>query len=286
MKEKTSLVLEGGAIRDIFTTGVLDVFLANNIIFDQAIGVSAGAAFGVNYKSHQPQRALRYNKRFAKNNHYASLKSWRKTGNLYNVEMCYHIIPDLLDYFDYDAFARDPMDFWVCATDIKTGKAVFHRLISGRGEDMNWIRASASIPVFATPVEIDGHFYWDGRVSDSIPIDFFPKLGPTKQVVITTQPRDYRKIPGKHRLLYSRIFKDYPAVKKRVLNRAQDYNQTLEKMTQLEKDGEMLVIAPPTPLKVKTFKNSPQAVQNIYNIGVKTAYNNLQKIRHFLKIED
>lgn len=284
MKIKTSLVLEGGAIRDIFTTGVLDVFLKNNIKFDQAVGVSAGAAFGVNYKSHQPQRALRYNKIFAKDDHYASLKSWRKTGNLYNVEMCYHIIPDLLDYFDYDTFASDPMDFWVCATDIETGKPTFHRLISGRGEDMEWIKASASIPVFAKPVEIDGHSYWDGGVSASIPIDFFPRFGPTKQVVITTQPRSYRKTPGKHQHLYSLIFKDYPAVKKHVLNRAADYNRTLDKMVELENSGDMLVIAPPEPLKVKTFKNSPQAIQKVYEIGVKTAYDNMQKIKNFLKI--
>ncbi|QNQ82252.1 patatin family protein [Lactobacillus sp. PV037] len=283
MKQKTSLVLEGGAIRDIFTTSVLDVFLKNNIKFDQAVGVSAGAAFGVNYKSHQPQRALRYNKRFAKDDNYASFKSWRKTGNLYNVEMCYHIIPDLLDYFDYDTFASDPMDFWVCATNIETGKPTFHRLISGRGEDMEWIKASASIPVFAKPVEINGNHYWDGGVSDSIPIDFFPRFGPTKQVVITTQPRSYRKTPGKHQRLYSRIFKDYPAVKKQVLNRAVNYNATLDKMKKLEKGGEMLIIAPPEPLKVKTFKNSPQAIQNVYEIGVKTAYDNMQKIKSFLK---
>lgn len=283
MKIKTSLILEGGAIRDIFTTGVLDVFLKNNIKFDQAVGVSAGAAFGVNYKSHQPQRALRYNKMFAKNDHYASLKSWRKTGNLYNVEMCYHIIPDLLDYFDYDTFASDSMDFWVCATDIESGKPTFHKLVSGRGEDMEWIKASASIPVFAKPVEINGHRYWDGGVSDSIPIDFFPKLGPTKQVVITTQPRFYRKKPGKHQHLYSRVFKDYPEVKERVLHRAEAYNATLDKMVELEQKGEMLVIAPPESLKVKTFKNSPQAIQNVYEIGVKTAYDNMQKIKQFLK---
>ena len=281
---KTSLVLEGGALRDMFTMGVLDVFYRNKIRFDQAVGVSAGAAFGVNFKSHQPGRALRYNQNYGMRDDYASWKHWRNTGDLFNVDMCYRIIPDILDPFDYDTFEEDPMDFWVCTTDIISGKPTFHKLKNGHGIDMEWIHASASIPIFAQPVEIKGHFYWDGGVSDSIPIDFFPRFGPTKQVVITTQPRNYRKDPKKNRLLYRQVFKgSFPAVYERLKTRAVDYNAVLEEMTQLEKNGELLVIAPPEPIDVKTVKNPPHVLQKAYNIGVNQGLNYLDRVRDFLK---
>lgn len=125
---KTGLVLEGGAMRGLFTAGVIDVLMENNIKFDGAVGVSAGAAFGVNYKSHQIGRVLRYNLKFAGDPRFASWKSWRKSGNLYGANFCYPLIPDKLDKFDKETFAKDPMEFWCVATNAETGKAVYHKL--------------------------------------------------------------------------------------------------------------------------------------------------------------
>lgn len=282
MSYKKSLVLEGGAMRDLFTAGVLDVLYKNDIKFDQAVGVSAGAAFGVNYKSHQPGRVLRYNQNYGLRDDFASWKNWRATGDLYNVDMCYRLIPDVLDLFDYDTFATDPMDFWVCATDIENGKPTFHRLDSGRGIDLEWIHASSSIPFFARPVNIKGRFYWDGGVSDSIPIDFFPRFGETKQVVITTQPRDYRKDPKKSQRLYKHVFeKSFPAVYERLKTRAVDYNKVMEEMARQERDGEMLIIAPPKPVEVKTVKNPPEVLQVAYDMGIAEGKKNLDRVRRF-----
>ncbi|WP_290625608.1 patatin family protein [Lactobacillus sp.] len=215
---------------------------------------------------------------------YAGWKSWRKTGNLFNVDMCYRRIPDILDPFDYDTFEKDPMDFWVCATDIISGKPTFHKLKNGRGIDMEWIRASASIPIFAQPLEINGHYYWDGGVSDSIPIDFFPRFSPTKQVVITTQPRNYRKNPKKNRLLYRQLFKkNFPAVYNKLKTRAVDYNAVIEEMIQEEEKGEILIIAPPKPINVKTIKNSPIVLQKAYDMGVHEGIRYLNKVKDFLQ---
>ena len=141
---KTGLILEGGAMRGLFTAGVLDVFLENNIGFDGCIGVSAGAAFGCSYHSGQKGRTIRYNKRFAKDPRYCSLRSWIKTGDLYGVDFCYRELPEELDKFDNDAFIKNHAEFYVVCTDVETGEAVYVRPENALGEDLKWFCASAS----------------------------------------------------------------------------------------------------------------------------------------------
>lgn len=213
---KTGLVLEGGAMRGLFTTGVIDVLMENKVNFDVAIGVSAGAAFGVNLKSKQIGRVLRYNLRFAGKPYYASWKSWRRSGNLYAANFCYHILPDKLDIFDKETFMANPMRFWCVATDAATGEPVYHELHDAGYVDLEWIRASSSIPFFAHPVAIGGHYYFDGGVSDSIPYDFLIKNGVSKRVVITTQPKEYRKKQSKLYPIEKIVLREYPAVLKKI----------------------------------------------------------------------
>ena len=125
--KRTGLVMEGGAMRGMFTCGVIDVFMENDITFDSAIGVSAGAVFGCNVKSKQIGRAIRYNKRFCRNKNYESIRSLLRTGDLYNADFCYRLLPDELDPWDSETFAANPMDFYVVCTDVETGKPVYHR---------------------------------------------------------------------------------------------------------------------------------------------------------------
>ena len=161
---KRALIMEGGAMRGMFTCGVIDVFMENEIAFDGAIGVSAGAVFGCNYKSRQIGRAIRYNKRFARDQRYCSLRSWIRTGNLYGDDFCYRILPDILDPFDRETFRRNPMPFHVVATDIVTGEPVFHLCTDGGKEDIEWMRASSSMPLVSRPVTLDGHLLLDGSL--------------------------------------------------------------------------------------------------------------------------
>ncbi len=194
---KKGLVMEGGAMRCMFTAGVIDTLMKEKIKFDGAIGGSAGAAFGCNYKSRQIGRVLRYNMKYARDPRLSSWQSWLKTGDLYGADFCYRELPVKLDIFDTSAFQKNPMDFWCVATDINNGEAIYHKLILGKEADLQWIRASSSIPVFARPVEIGSRKYWDGGISDSIPIKFFEKIGYQKNVVILTQPLSYRKEASK-----------------------------------------------------------------------------------------
>lgn len=276
------LVLEGGAMRGLFTAGVLDVLLKNNIKFDGGVGVSAGAAFGVNYKSCQPGRVLRYNLRFAGNSRYASWKSWRQSGNLYGANFCYHLLPDELDKFDKETFENNPMEFWSVSTDAETGEANYHLLTNGDYADLEWVRASASIPFFAHPVAIGGRFYFDGGVADSIPIKFAQQHY-NKNVLITTQPKEYRK--GKDRLwpIEKIVLRKYPAVLKKIKTRSQDYNDCLDYIEEQEEMKKILVIRPPYPLDIGTMEADKKELKRVYNIGCKEAEKRLAALKNFLK---
>ena len=153
---KTGLILEGGAMRGMFTAGVIDVLMENGIKFDGAVGVSAGAAFGVNYKSKQIGRVLRYNTKFVRDKRYCGLGVLLKTGNIYSTQFCYEEVPLKHDIFDFDTYEKNPMEFYVVATDVETGKAVYHKYEGRKDHCFDWIRASASMPMVSQIVEIDG----------------------------------------------------------------------------------------------------------------------------------
>lgn len=282
---KSGLVLEGGAMRGMFTAGVLDVLMENNVNFEVAIGVSAGAAFGVNLKSRQIGRVLRYNLRFAGKPYYASWKSWCKTGNLYAANFCYHILPDKLDIFDKKTFKENPMEFWCVATDAATGKPVYHQLTNAGYADLEWIRASSSIPFFAHPVAIEGRYYFDGGVSDSIPYDFLKQNNFTKKVVITTQPKDYRKKQSKLFPVEKVLLRQYPAVLGKLATRAEDYNAVLDEMDKDEKQGNAFIIRPPYPLKIGTLEQDKSEIRRVYEIGRSEAEKILPSLVEYLKVK-
>lgn len=279
---KTGLVLEGGAMRGLFTAGVIDVLMENKINFDVAVGVSAGAAFGVNLKSKQIGRVLRYNLRFAGKPYYASWKSWRRSGNLYAANFCYHILPDKLDIFDKETFMANPMRFWCVATDAAMGEPVYHELHDAGYVDLEWIRASSSIPFFAHPVAIGGHYYFDGGVSDSIPYDFLIKNGVSKRVVITTQPKEYRKKQSKLYPIEKIVLREYPAVLKKLATRAEDYNAVLDKMEEDENQGNVFIIRPPYPLEIGTVEQNKEEIKRVYEIGRKKAEEILPDLINYL----
>ena len=188
---KTGLVLEGGAMRGMFTAGVLDVLMEHDITVDGAIGVSAGAVFGCNYKSHQIGRTIRYNTQYCNDRRYASFKNLLRTGNLYSEQFCYHDVPEKLDPFDETAFAASPMDFFVVCTDVKTGEPIYHKCRTGDAEDVRWMEASASMPLAAKIVQIGHYGLLDGGVADSIPIRFFESIGYKRNLIILTQPKSF-----------------------------------------------------------------------------------------------
>ena len=210
MGNRTGLVLEGGAMRGMFTCGVIDVLMENDIWFEGACGISAGAVFGCNYKSRQIGRPIRYNKRFCKDPRYCSYRSLIKTGDLYGADFCYRELPDELDIFDRETFKNDPMEFYIGATDVKTGRCVYHKCTDGGEPDLKWMRASASMPIVSTPVEIEGSYYLDGGIADSIPYKFMESIGYDRNVIVLTQSKGY--VQKQSSSLMKLALRKYPAI--------------------------------------------------------------------------
>lgn len=266
---KYGLVMEGGAMRGMFTAGVIDVFMEKGIEFDGAVGVSAGAVFGCNLKSHQIGRAIRYNKNYCKDRRYVSYRAWLKTGDLYPAEFDYVELPTKLDIFDFETYRNCPMDFYVVATDAVTGKPVYKLCNTGDAKDIQWMRASASMPVFSIPVEIDGGVYSDGGTSDSIPLKFMEEKGYEKILVITTRPKEYRKKPYPCMWFIRKLLKGFPALADAMEIRHIMYNDTVEYINEREKSGEIFVIRPNQNLKVKPAEKNPDNLEAVYQLGRK-----------------
>lgn len=278
---KCGLVLEGGAMRGLFTAGVIDVMMEHGVEPDGLIGVSAGAAFGCNYKSRQPGRAVRYNKHFAKDKRYCSWQSWWKTGDLYNAEFGYHVIPTQYDIFDNETFEQNPMVFYVVCTDVETGKAVYKQLIECTPITYDWIRASASMPLASKVVELEGRKVLDGGVADSIPLEYFESIGYEKNVVILTQPDGYVKEHNKLMPLMRIALRKYPKMIEAMDKRHLMYNKQLVYVYEAEKAGRALVIRPEKPLSIGHISHDPEEMQRIYDIGRAAGEKYIEKIKAF-----
>lgn len=281
---KKGLVLEGGGHRGIFTAGVLDVFLENNISFDGVIGVSAGAVHGASFLSKQKGRSLRYALKYCNDKRYMGLGSLLKTGDYFNVDFCYYQLPQVLDPFDNETFENQTSAYYTVSTDVNTGEAVYHQCKTLRDDYIKWIVSSASMPLVARIVEIDGQKLLDGGVADSIPEAAFRKMGYTKNVVILTQPKGYEKSKNSMLLLIKRIYKRYPKFVEAVENRHVVYNQELRDLENLEKSGDVFVLRPKSELIASRTERNPEKMQETYNQGRILALEEIEKIKEFLKI--
>ena len=279
---KTGLIMEGGAMRGMFTAGVLDVLMENGLVTDGAIGVSAGAVFGCNYKSHQIGRVIRYNTEYCNDKRYASFKNLVKTGNLYSEQFCYHEVPEKLDPFNEAAFAASPMDFFVVCTDVKTGEPIYHKCRKGDAEDVLWMEASASMPLAAKIVKIGHYGLLDGGVADSIPVRFFESIGYKRNLIILTQPKGYVKKKNKFLPAIRAKYFRYPAFVEAVADRHERYNETLSYILMLEQAGKDYVIRPPIPLEIGAMERDPAQLRRVYETGRAVAQIQVEKIRDFL----
>lgn len=283
MQVKKGLVLEGGAMRGMFTAGVLDVFMENNILVDGAIGVSAGATFGCNYKSRQIGRVIRYNKKYCRDPRYCSLWSLITTGDLYGADFCYNQIPNRLDIYDLAAYRENPLPFYIVATDCVTGEPVYKELKTCDADDLTWMRASASMPLASRVVEIDGYKLLDGGITDSIPLKYFESIGYEKNIVVLTQHREYRKSPSGMTGLIKCGLRKYPAVVNAMINRHIVYNEQKDYVFERESCGKAYVICPEKDLGISRTERNPDELERVYNEGRLTAKNCLEEVKNFLK---
>ena len=277
------LVMEGGAMRGMFTAGVTDVLMENGIEFDGGIGTSAGAVFGCNYKSRQIGRVIRYNKTYCRDSRYVGFKNLITTGDLYGKDFAYNELPNMLDIFDTDTFTKSPMEFYIVATDVKTGEAVYHKCTDGGERDTTYMRASASMPLVSRIVEIDGRKLLDGGMADSIAIKKMESLGYCKNVVILTQPMGFIKEPNKLLPLMKRKYKKYPKFIESLETRHTRYNEIIEYIAEGERRGSMFVIRPAAPLEIGAMERDPQELERVYQEGRKVALARLDQLKEFMK---
>ena len=281
---KTGLVLEGGGLRGIFTAGVLDVLMEEGVKFDGAVGVSAGAAFGSNYKSEQNRRAIRYNLRFAKDPRYSSIMSLIATGNLFNAQFCYHDIPEKLDPFDWETFRKNPMEFYLVCTDVETGKAVYHLCDNDDEQEMlEWFRASGSMPLVSRIVEIGDKKLLDGGIADSIPLRFMEEQGYERNLVVLTRPANYVKTGNPLMPMIERGLRDYPEGVEAIRNRHIAYNEEVAYVRQREIGKYAFVIRPDRDLDIGRVEHDRTKIRAAYKAGRRKARKLLPEIMTFLE---
>ncbi len=279
---KTGLVLEGGAMRGIYTAGVLDAFLEQGIRTDGVIGVSAGALHGCSYVSGQHGRSIRYYMKYMRDPRFMSFRSLLKTGNLVETEFCYHEIPEKLDVFDWEAFLASPSAFYVTCSNVETGEAEYF-LLDHQEDAIDYMRASASMPLVSQIVEVGGYKLLDGGVSDSVPVIAFRNMGYERCVVILTRPAGYRKNPsgaGPGRILY----RQYPAFVRALEQRYLHYNAALDEIGRLEAAGEIFVLRPSRDPGIGRMERRPDKVRDVYQLGYGDAIEKAEQIRTFLGI--
>ena len=274
---KRGLVLEGGAMRGLWTAGITDVMMEHDIWPDGLVGVSAGAAFGCNYKSRQIGRAIRYNMRFAKDSRYSGIRSLLTTGDYFNAEFDYHIVPKQYEIYDDD----NPMEFIVVCTDVETGEAVYQPLTEANYDTYEWIRASASMPLVSKVVSIQRRKLLDGGVADSIPLAYTESRGYDRNVVVLTQPLGYQKEHNRLMPLMRLALRRYPEMIKALDYRHIMYNKQLEYVAQAEREGRCLVIRPDTKIPIGHISHNPQQMQHVYQIGRAIGERYIERIKDF-----
>lgn len=278
---KTLLILEGGGLRGIYTAGVLDTFMKNKIKVDAVIGVSAGALFGINYLSNQQGRVLRYNLDNIDNKNYMGFSSFIRTGNIMNKDFCFDKLIYETDPFDFETFNKSKTDFYAVVTNVVTGKAEYIK-IDDIENQMEYLRASGSIPVVSRIVHIKGKQYLDGGVSDSVPIKWGLKNGYKRIIVVETRPKDYRK-KKKSTFLFGRIYKKYPKFVETYKNRYKVYNKTKDYIESLEDENRVFVIRPSEIVKIKRIEKNKDKIQEMYRLGMRDANDRLKDLKKYLK---
>lgn len=279
---KVALILEGGAMRGMYTAGVLDSFLDHDIKVDNIVAVSAGALFGVNYVSKQRGRALNYNTKYIKYPMYMSLKSLLTTGNIVNKEFSYYILPKRLDVFDQEEFAKSDIEYYVTVTNVKSAEAEYIK-IDNVFEQMEYLRASSAMPFLSETIKIDGKEYLDGGIADSIPIEKVLSENFDKIILVQTRDSEYRKKERNNPILNKIIYKKYgQKLGDVLLSRAERYNKTLEKINILEKENKIFVIRPSKEIKIKRLEKDVDRIKEVYTLGFDDSNSIIEKLKIYL----
>ena len=278
-KQKTAFVLEGGAMRGLYSAGVLDTFMQNGISTDAIYGVSAGALFGINFKSRQIGRAVRYNIKYAHEKNYMGIFSLITTGDIMNREFCFNKLVNELDPFDFDTFNKSPIDFYTVVTNVETGNAEYIKITEAR-YGLEALRASGSMPFVSKCVDFEGSKYLDGAISDPIPLQKALDDGYEKIVVVLTRPDNYQK--RKERMPYNLFYRKYPNFIKTAIKQPENYNKTLDLIKKYENEGKIVVLRPSQDLKIARIEKNIEKLNAIYKLGYDDCLSRLEEVKSYL----
>ncbi len=263
---QAGLVLEGGGMKGVYTAGVLDFFLDKGLEFSSVYGVSAGACHMTSYLSKQRGRALDISIDYLKSRKYCSVESLLTTGDLFNVQTAYHLVPDYLNPFDYEAFKKYEGRAYAVATDIESGMPVYFRIRDVK-KDMDAIRASASLPLVSRNVRIGNHLYLDGGISDAIPIRKSILDGNSKNVVVLTKEEGFVRQPTTQLPLLKMRYFRYPKVAELMAERHITYNNTMDYLYEQQKNGQAFVIRPAEKSNVGRIEKDEDKLKALYEQG-------------------
>ena len=280
---KTGLVLEGGALRAIFSSGVCDGLLEGHVMADYVIGVSAGIAYGVSYVSRQPRRNLEVVTRFAPDRRYMGWRNLADKGNrsYFGLKFGFSTIPNELVPFNYDAFEAFPGEVEAVVTNLNTGRAEYLP-VPRRDKESVVLQASCAMPLLFPVYEINGQPYLDGGIGDAIPwrrgLEKCEKV-----VVVLTRPRRYRRKPDHVMQLIRKRYREYPEFVSAMENRAEAYNRDREALFQAEREGRLLVVAPESTLGVARTERDTEKLRLLWAAGYQAAVDRMEEIRDYLQ---
>ncbi len=261
----TSLVLEGGGMRGVYTCGVLDYFMDNGITFPKIYAVSAGSGHGMSYVSNQRGRAVRVGTEYVNDWRYCSLRSLILTGDLFGAKFIYEDIPAKYDAYDYDAFNKSPMKLHAVCSNLETGKAEYIEINDAK-DDIIYVRASSSLPLVSRIVKTPRGKFLDGGICDSIPIRHALTKS-DRTVVVLTQPEGYVKEPSSSQNMIAKKYKKYPEFVAAAARRHEDYNESLALIDKGVAEGKILAIRPSAPVGFERIEKDKSKLLALYERG-------------------
>ena len=263
---KTGLVLEGGGMRGVFTSGVLDAFMKHNLYFKYIVAVSAGACNGMSYVSHQPRRARVSNIDYLARYRYIGLRHLVTQGCIFDQELLYDKFPNELLPFDFDEYFKHSQSFEMVTTNCLTGQAMYLSEAHDRQRSLDIVKASSSLPFVSKIVNVDGLPMLDGGIVDSIPIHRAIESGHDHNVVILTRNKGWRDT-GKDRKVPAFIYKNYPRLRVALSHRLKVYNAQMDLIDRLEAEGRITCIRPLRPMEVGRIENDVMKLERLYEEG-------------------
>lgn len=281
--DNISLILEGGGMRGVYSAGVLDLLLDKDIDIKYCVGVSAGACNCVSYISKQKKRNYRVNINYINDKRYLSIRNLLLTGSAFGMDMLFDIIPNELEVFDHETYINSNAKFFVGSTNCDTGLPEFYNIKDFNIDGYDALKASISLPLVAKIINYDNKNLLDGGIAAPIPVQKAIEDGIEKHVIILTRHRGYKKEKTKIMPIIKRKYKNYPKLVEAIENRYKIYNDTLELINKLEKEGKCFVISPSTPLKVSRFERDKEKLKIVYSQGYEDALKLSEDLKIFLE---